>query len=1157
MNIAYRTLIFSCFIDCLRKGCVSIKDARPVEKIMPLLVIMLALFFGMVPQSAFSAPLVKGLGGSSDFGQLAMGRNDDGSSGIISLGSDFPSGIKLVSASYSNLYINNNGNITFRSALGTYTPIPFPVTNVPMLAAFWGDVDTRGGLADPLFNNVYYSTALAGKFVVTWNYVGYYSAQINKLNGFQIIITNRSDVGEGDFDLEYRYEQLQWTTGGASGGSNGLGGTPAQMGFDAGDGKTYYRHPDSATADILKLVETSNVGQPGIWRFEIRNGVFTPVKTPKLVNVRLTETLNTSNIDVDVTSFQVPPYGVSSANGQTMVEWRFDDFPANLTKDLSFDVIFKNPIPGESRLVVSKLELLYNDVNGNPVRTELGSEYVNVYPSIYQITPATDKAVYGPNEVVHITSTMKNLSTFPGAAALRLSVQSAGNLPVTALGVIPAQTVVASGTGTFTGLNFLTGNTYVGNYKVLAELLDNNGKILAFGLAPFAIAVASGQSVKATITTDKQVYNPLDRVLVSERITNLLSNATLDDARAITTVTGADGSVRFTRTETLLQLTPGGSKDYAYTLPNTMAAAGQYMAVLTVTKADGTLLTRVSTPFSVASTADTGAGLAGRISATPRIAHNGQSIGFAFSATNNGNSAIASLPLTVRIVDPDKQKVVKEFAYTTPLAVSGVFSQTANWVASVSAGGNFVAVLEASVAGRQQVLAQAPFTVLKLGITQAVSNPARVLVLVSCKNPDAGDQGKDADERASSKPEEEQAEDQDQSGTCVSDRANTIRQTLTALSVSHTVVTSTTEFKRAFRSGLYNTYWISGKQYKLHDALASELREAVFGGDRLILDGVHDERNKVLDDVAGITYRGKLGEQGLPVDTSGALFTTQRLATVGRALKLLTNGGQSVAAFAGTGPNATGPAILTNAYGQGRSIMFSFDLVSSLRAQALWQPMLQTSLQYLLPAQSTALTPGALLPVNTTVANQGPATGVQVSIALPAAAAVLGSNPTTTVDSGANTVGWAFDLAAEQTRELLLTLRVPPAAGDYALQTRVSTASGGTASLYGQPLSLGFTVIPAAQSYSDARTALLALPLGSKKAQQARDKLLEDFKQAMAAFNLNTAKGYEDSIAKLAKLADGLSALLPADTAAVRLSVDRILKEAQWRWSLLPAPAQP
>jgi hypothetical protein len=57
----------------------------------------------------------------------------------------------------------------------------------------------------------------------------------------------------------------------------------------------------------------------------------------------------------------------------------------------------------------------------------------------------------------------------------------------------------------------------------------------------------------------------------------------------------------------------------------------------------------------------------------------------------------------------------------------------------------------------------------------------------------------------------------------------------------------------------------------------------------------------------------------------------------------------------------------------------------------------------------------------------------------------------------------------------------------------------------------------------------------------------------MTAFDLHSAKGYEDAIARLAGVVDGLGKLSTTDTTAVRLGLDRILKEAQWRWSLLPA----
>lgn len=903
--------------------------------------------------------------------------------------------------------------------------------------------------------------------------------------------------------------------------------------------------------------------KPGTGILRIQDGAGNKIELPisiggnaVLQNVRVIETLSTSGIEIDLASFQKQPFSITDGIAQKVIEWRFDAFNANAVADLGFDVIFKNPIPGENRLVSYKLELLYNDVNGKPVRTELGSRFVDVYPTNLTIVPSTDKPSYGAGEAVLISSLVKNLSSFTGAVAVKLSIQDALQRSVAALGTLPTQTVVVGGTNTFNGLNFNVANTLAGNYRVVAELLDAGGNPIAVGAAPFVIFTAGGAQVQSSITTDKRIYAPLNNVQVTDRITNTLTNTALDNLRITTTVTNPDGTVRFTKTEAMLQLLPSATRDYGYTLPLTAAAAGQYNAVLTVTKADGTLLSQSTTQFTVSSSADTGAGLMGQIAVNPKIANNGQTVGLIFSATNNGNSAMANVPLTVRIVDPEKQIVVKEFAFTTTLAIGGVFNQTGNWIANVLAGTHLVAVLEATVGGRQQVLAQATFTVLKLDIVQSLPKQARILVLVSCKNRDESDHGKDDDERPSGKPDDEHDEDEDHSKTCVSDRANTIKQELTALGVSHTVVTNTTEFKRAFRSGLYNTYWISGKQYKLHDDLADEIREAVFAGDRLILDGVHDERNKVLDQVAGITYRGKLGDKGLQVNTTGSLFATQRLPTVGQALKVIANGSQAVAAFEGGKYNASGPAILTNSYGQGKAIMFAFDYVSSLRAQALWKPVLADSLQYLLPIQSNTLTPGALLPVKTAITNQGAATGIQVKMTLPATAAVLGSNPTGVVDTATNSISWAIDLPALQTKDLFLTLRVPPTAGDFELQTRVSTVTDGVANLYGDPIPLAFKVITAAQNSTDAQAKLLALVLTSKKDIKLRQDLLSDLQNVMTAFNKNTSQGYETAIHEIIEMIEDMASSTAVNMPTIRLALDAILKEAQWRWSLLPTTSK-
>lgn len=67
----------------------------------------------------------------------------------------------------------------------------------------------------------------------------------------------------------YADGEIQWTTGDASGGANGMGGTPAQVGFNAGDGVNYAAVPESRTADIINITTTSNIGIPGVWAFQV------------------------------------------------------------------------------------------------------------------------------------------------------------------------------------------------------------------------------------------------------------------------------------------------------------------------------------------------------------------------------------------------------------------------------------------------------------------------------------------------------------------------------------------------------------------------------------------------------------------------------------------------------------------------------------------------------------------------------------------------------------------------------------------------------------------------------------------------------------------------------------------------------------------------
>ena len=55
--------------------------------------------------------------------------------------------------------------------------------------------------------------------------------------------TAPTPAAPADFDIEFNYDQIQWETGGASGGTSGLGGTSARVGYSAGTGEALEDSP--------------------------------------------------------------------------------------------------------------------------------------------------------------------------------------------------------------------------------------------------------------------------------------------------------------------------------------------------------------------------------------------------------------------------------------------------------------------------------------------------------------------------------------------------------------------------------------------------------------------------------------------------------------------------------------------------------------------------------------------------------------------------------------------------------------------------------------------------------------------------------------------------------------------------------------------------
>lgn len=174
---------------------------------------------------------------------------------------------------YTNVFINNNGSVSFGTSLASWSPTGFSSGYLvaPTIAAFMADVDTRFG------GSVTYGTGTyngGSAFGVTWNGVKGYSTPFALLNTFQIILADNAATSlVGDFDIYFNYDQIQWDQGAASPVS-------AAAGFAAGTGAagTYSQLAGSLVSGafidggVNALSTNTNSGVTGQYKFSMTQG---------------------------------------------------------------------------------------------------------------------------------------------------------------------------------------------------------------------------------------------------------------------------------------------------------------------------------------------------------------------------------------------------------------------------------------------------------------------------------------------------------------------------------------------------------------------------------------------------------------------------------------------------------------------------------------------------------------------------------------------------------------------------------------------------------------------------------------------------------------------------------------------------------------------
>lgn len=247
----------------------------------------------------------------SGFESNTLGPSDDDYTDLVNIG--FP--VNFFGTTYTQLYVNNNGNVTFDDSQSTYTPYNLIAAGRVIIAPFFADVDTSNA-GQPLR---YGTGTVDGKlaFGATWRDVDYWesSPTHTNRNHFQVVLIQRSDTGTGNFDIEFNYDQIQWEAGTASGADdNGLGGSSARAGYSNGSTHSYEITGSGVNGAFLDnnlatglSRHSINSSQTGRYIFEVRGGV-----SPAVITTDIPTVNEGTSIYADVTLQNLPAPGLGS-----------------------------------------------------------------------------------------------------------------------------------------------------------------------------------------------------------------------------------------------------------------------------------------------------------------------------------------------------------------------------------------------------------------------------------------------------------------------------------------------------------------------------------------------------------------------------------------------------------------------------------------------------------------------------------------------------------------------------------------------------------------------------------------------------------------------------------------------------------------------------
>ncbi|MEZ4434016.1 MAG: nidogen-like domain-containing protein, partial [bacterium] len=221
------------------------------------------------------APLLDGLGGPHGLGAYHSDVRP------VAIDAAFPDGLTLYGRPLAPFYVNWQGSLSGQWPTYSYRPLPFPwdedvlpEDDAPRIVPF----DHLGYLDDALRDGDVSPVMVAlrpaaedtpGRLVATWLDIADRAPMHpgGLYNTWQAVLTDAG--GPDDYDVEYRYHRCEWDHPFRRDTFYPVIGFDAGLGAD-GPGWTW---PGSLSPDTLLLCALSNVGERGVWRYPVRDGI--------------------------------------------------------------------------------------------------------------------------------------------------------------------------------------------------------------------------------------------------------------------------------------------------------------------------------------------------------------------------------------------------------------------------------------------------------------------------------------------------------------------------------------------------------------------------------------------------------------------------------------------------------------------------------------------------------------------------------------------------------------------------------------------------------------------------------------------------------------------------------------------------------------------